>query len=154
MAYTPTNWTTGDTITATKLNKIEQGIADGGGGAYPTVTVNITSQSAKKYFGFGYAKYESGEYLTVEVYSSAYDSGDYWKSAKYGVANSGLRTVKFASPFPVPKEANTYLVFYPPYGATCSNFSGDIDSTKIAVFYGSVDEGYIITGDCSFNCSL
>lgn len=32
MSYTPTTWTTGDTITATKLNKIEQGIADAGGG--------------------------------------------------------------------------------------------------------------------------
>lgn len=30
MAYTPTTWTTGDTITATKLNKIEQGIANAG----------------------------------------------------------------------------------------------------------------------------
>lgn len=33
MAYTPTTWTTGDTITASALNKIEQGIADGGGGS-------------------------------------------------------------------------------------------------------------------------
>lgn len=31
MAYTPTNWVTGDTVTATKLNKLEQGVADGGG---------------------------------------------------------------------------------------------------------------------------
>lgn len=32
MSYTPTNWTTGDTITASALNKIEQGIANAGGG--------------------------------------------------------------------------------------------------------------------------
>ena len=32
MSYTPTTWTTGDTITATKLNKMEQGIANAGGG--------------------------------------------------------------------------------------------------------------------------
>jgi hypothetical protein len=31
MAYTPTTWTTGDTITATAMNKIENGIASGGG---------------------------------------------------------------------------------------------------------------------------
>lgn len=30
MSYTPTNWTTGDTITASSLNKIEQGIANAG----------------------------------------------------------------------------------------------------------------------------
>ena len=28
MAYTPTNWQDGDTITANKLNKLEQGISD------------------------------------------------------------------------------------------------------------------------------
>ena len=32
MSYTPTTWTTGDTITATKLNKMEQGIASAGSG--------------------------------------------------------------------------------------------------------------------------
>ena len=32
MSYTPTTWTTGDTITATALNKIENGIASAGGG--------------------------------------------------------------------------------------------------------------------------
>ena len=30
MAYTPTNWATGDTVTATKLNKLEQGVANAG----------------------------------------------------------------------------------------------------------------------------
>lgn len=32
MSYTPTTWVTGDTITATKLNKLEQGVANAGGG--------------------------------------------------------------------------------------------------------------------------
>lgn len=31
MAYTPTTWTTGDTITASAMNKIENGIAGAGG---------------------------------------------------------------------------------------------------------------------------
>lgn len=30
MAYSPTTWATGDTVTATKMNKIEQGIANAG----------------------------------------------------------------------------------------------------------------------------
>lgn len=37
MSYTPTTWTTGDTITATAMNKIENGIADAGGGGYDAV---------------------------------------------------------------------------------------------------------------------
>lgn len=34
MSYTPTTWNTGDTITASALNKIENGIANAGGGKY------------------------------------------------------------------------------------------------------------------------
>lgn len=38
MSYTPTVWESGDTITATRLNKIEQGIqsasTSGGGGVF------------------------------------------------------------------------------------------------------------------------
>ena len=33
MSYQPTNWSCGDVVTAEALNKIEQGIANGGGGA-------------------------------------------------------------------------------------------------------------------------
>ena len=42
MSYTPTTWTTGDTITATKLNKIEQGIANAGGGASWDAVIRLT----------------------------------------------------------------------------------------------------------------
>lgn len=37
MSYTPTSWTTGDTITAAAMNKIENGIANAGGGAWDAV---------------------------------------------------------------------------------------------------------------------
>lgn len=43
MSYTPTEWVTGDTITAEKLNKMESGIASaGGGGAF---IVNMDAQT-------------------------------------------------------------------------------------------------------------
>ena len=45
MAYTPTNWVTGDTVTATKLNKIENGIASAGGGGLVTVTSNTLDKT-------------------------------------------------------------------------------------------------------------
>lgn len=41
MAYTPTTWATGDTITAAKLNKLEQGVANGGSG----LVVELTSKT-------------------------------------------------------------------------------------------------------------
>lgn len=39
MAYTPTNWKDGDIISAEKMNKLEQGVAEGGGGV---LLVNVT----------------------------------------------------------------------------------------------------------------
>lgn len=54
MSYTPTNWVTGDVVTAEKLNKIEQGIAGSstGGGAF---VVTFT------------AEYDNGSYTNVET---------------------------------------------------------------------------------------
>ena len=46
MSYTPTTWTTGDTITATKLNKIENGIASAGGGYDAVVSFYHDNNSA------------------------------------------------------------------------------------------------------------
>ena len=39
MAYTPTTWNTGDDVTATKLNKIENGIANAGSALIVTSSV-------------------------------------------------------------------------------------------------------------------
>ena len=39
MSYEPTNWKSGDTVTSAKLNKMEQGIANAGGGGVLVVTV-------------------------------------------------------------------------------------------------------------------
>lgn len=47
MAYTPTVWETGDVITAEKLNKAEQGIADASNVVFPiTVTYAPDGRSA------------------------------------------------------------------------------------------------------------
>ena len=43
MAYTPTTWTTGDTITATAMNKIENGIANAGSALIVT-TSNVNDE--------------------------------------------------------------------------------------------------------------
>ena len=41
--YTPTEWNTGDTITAEKLNKLENGVRDAGGGALFTLQTIFTN---------------------------------------------------------------------------------------------------------------
>lgn len=50
MSYEPTVWATGDVITSTKLNKLENGLAEasggGGGGGTGVLVVNVDENSA------------------------------------------------------------------------------------------------------------
>lgn len=48
MSYTPTTWNTGDTITATAMNKIEQGVANAGSVLICTATSNGSNQVLDK----------------------------------------------------------------------------------------------------------
>ena len=45
MSYTPTEWQTGDTITAAGLNKMERGISDASSGGGAALFVNVTYDS-------------------------------------------------------------------------------------------------------------
>lgn len=49
MSYTPTNWNTGDTITASALNKIENGIANAGGGGGAVIITDDGTALDKTY---------------------------------------------------------------------------------------------------------
>ena len=49
MSYTPTNWSTGDTITASAMNKIENGIANAGGIFWITTTETDLGQGTRLY---------------------------------------------------------------------------------------------------------
>lgn len=42
MSYEPTNWKSGDVVTAAKLNKLEQGVASGGSSGGGVLVVNVT----------------------------------------------------------------------------------------------------------------
>ena len=42
MSYIPTEWQTGDIVTAEKLNKLEEGVAASGGGGGGGLVVNVT----------------------------------------------------------------------------------------------------------------
>ena len=60
MAYTPTTWVTGDTVTATKLNKMEQGIANAGSALIATVTYANSEYTMDKTFAEIYTALVNG----------------------------------------------------------------------------------------------
>jgi len=110
MSYTPTNWTTGDTITATKLNKMEQGIANAGSAMILTISSNTLNKTfAEIYealhngtpcyiqYDFNYTADIDNEYNTISVlaqvtqaykYSDAYRVFASYASAAYFSAQS------------------------------------------------------------------
>ena len=76
MSYTPTTWTTGDTITASAMNKIENGIANAGGGGTEVVIIYMPNSTigyqAEGDFASCLAKVQNGEpiFAFIGDYSS------------------------------------------------------------------------------------
>lgn len=68
MSYTPTEWATGDTITAEKLNKLEGGVA-GAGGVF-VVTYTITGEWVEEEYVETYSADK-----TLEEIWAAFDEG-------------------------------------------------------------------------------
>ena len=65
MAYTPTTWVAGDTVTATKLNKIENGIANAGSVATVRLSASGYNVSSKTFGHIAYAYFENGNWQFV-----------------------------------------------------------------------------------------
>lgn len=76
MSYTPTNWQTGDTITAEKLNKMESGISANDTALTPfIVTLTPTAQdfsgTMDKTVAEIYAAYQSGKKIVFRILMGA-----------------------------------------------------------------------------------
>ena len=144
MSYTPTTWTTGDTITATKLNKIEQGIANAGGGGVASVWLSATgfAASSKTYGHIVTAYRDDNTWIVCD------DNESSW-IILYGYATPTYRVVNVM----VPSDTDV-AVFLLDMIKDDKNISGGVSSTAETLYYswGSIVEGnaYKITGDGSF----
>ena len=153
MSYEQHEWVNGETITAAKLNNIEEGVVEasqsGGGGGNPIITFNFDG------FGSGSTYWD---FAIVE-----FDGEDYNALPLLGYGGENLLTVVvyapngkyvFCSPLSIPTSENMYLVFQKPrtdYFST--TVSGNISQETITFNYGSTADAYIITGDCTINIS-
>jgi hypothetical protein len=105
MGYTPTSWKNGDSINSTKLNKIEQAVANGGGGVFNVIaTTSGGSTTLDKTYNEILSALLSGknviisstetdsetggtytDYSTVNDIGENYDAGDiYYSVTTYG----------------------------------------------------------------------
>lgn len=144
MSYTPTTWTTGDTITATKLNKIEQGIADAGGGV---AIVKIEWDGLNGSFVISIGATE-GIASGHSFYSIFAGSG--------GIYGAGYNPISYIAA-PLPDDGNQAMVFF---DESChTNFdmegSGGVSASPVechekvgASSWSSVPlYGFIVTGN-------
>lgn len=117
MAYTPTNWANGDVITSEKLNKIEQGLANGGGGIFMITAdmesgtflfsnVSATFEEATEAYINGMllilrirSAIGDGQYLIFDVvqYATAIDSGEILRFAFTITVEGITRNIVFDS---------------------------------------------------------
>lgn len=75
MAYDPTVWKSGDTITSAKLNKLENGLAEASGGGTGGVTnVGLTFNDKTKTMNKTWSEINEA-FINGLVYCNSYDNG-------------------------------------------------------------------------------
>ena len=152
MAYTPTTWNTGDDVTATKLNKIENGIANAGGGS---PCAHVTTAGYGNYTTIGYfivGKYDSANNRYHRVFASV--SSSYGPQYDILVVKSGMSD-EYLYPSTYSANLPNGLVLlwieYNTTGATYT-YSGDISQTLYSYYSDSGANGCrIVTGNFSLN---
>ena len=151
MAYTPHTWTTNETITAAKLNNLEEGVSSAGGGN-PLITFNFSGfGSYSFYLNFGIGEYDGAndEYVALPLIGIPGISGapTLYTCSTYNPDGKLI----FPCPLPIPKDDYLALVFLAPSNGFTTTVSGNISQSTIDFAYGSTNPGYIITGDCTIN---
>lgn len=83
MAYTPTAWTTGDTVTATKLNKIEQGIANAGSALICTCSFDGDDYVLDKTVAEIYDAYVAGTPIFIQFFYGTHGTYEDYTSHRW-----------------------------------------------------------------------
>lgn len=143
MAYTPTNWSTGDTITASDMNKLENAVANAGksGNVFFTLTTTNFPSSVNDVLGVWYLKKTGTTYSTANsLVSGAIEFVKAWSNY----------TVVWYITAPIPSISDYYLAVCPATsGIEVTASSGGIASDPV---YPSNMPGlpfFIVTGDFS-----
>ena len=144
MSYTPTEWKNGDTITAEKMNNIEQGIVNA-----PKVAVvsldAVDFSSASRTFGYMvYATYEDGHWVVTN------DANSFWP---YLTGTAKPNDVVIPPQYTIIPNENMCPFFIPDFVHDQVNIetTGDIEQADNLYFgYGSpIEYAYRIYGNGS-----
>lgn len=151
MTYTKNTWANGDVITAAKLNNMEDGIANAGGG-WPWFTVTTQGFSNQAEFNsanFCYVKaVESGQYAGQLV--AIGEAGSLFPVSIYAYGNE---TLYYTISLPPANDIQLMFVIDEEGADVTCSFSGNIATTPVNVRFepgvSQIYNGYAITGNCS-----
>ena len=148
MSYTPHTWTDGETITAAKMNNLEEGCSGGGGNPIMKIHINNFSSGTDLIGAIALCKLENGTYYAQQLFAhgeAVFDSN----RITINVMDMGTADYYYPLEIPVP-SGDLYLVFIEGFDFVYT-FSGNIDPEQVTVNYGSTGHGHIITGDFTVN---
>lgn len=146
MSYEQHEWANGETITAEKMNNIEEGIAEAaqsGGGGTATIRLSANdgwSSSSKIFAQILYAIYDGEKWVACSD-----DEAEWLPVYGYATPNKSI----FVEPLSTDENVG---LFIEPMTFDSLNMSGDIgDAQNVYHTYGSVlsHDCYRITGNCS-----
>ena len=107
MSYTPTTWAAGDTVTAAKLNKLEQGVASGGG----VLVVHATVADSTATYDKTWKEINDSE---VPVFIHNYSQGQYfWDAVSMTYEIEGSYQIATFSGETVETDSENGNVFVP-----------------------------------------
>lgn len=142
MSYTPTNWSTGDTITASAMNKIENGIANAGGVLIVHSVNDVLDKTVQEIYdamnsgipvfiswtyGSFETDYESNTYFALVVKIYTYNDKDLIRvCASYATYEGSMSGSEVTFPFTPAialfsaSSASAYPVYYRTISAAAS----------------------------------
>ena len=142
MAYTPTTWSTGDTITASALNKMENGIANAVGAASIRISASGFGGSTKEFGKIVYAYRDNNAWVIQND-----DNGEWKQIIGFEVPNDRLVVM------PLPSDDNVGLFFIDTI-LDERIITGDISTTTTTLHLSSgsvvLGNAYRVTGNGSF----
>lgn len=123
MSYNPTQWKDGDLVTSAKLNKIEQGIAAGGGSGVPIIHATslngqppVLDKTWQEIYdaGCGVIVLDINNYRVPRIITQIYQDNDVYKVVSLDLSTNGNTTF-------ITDDPNSY-----PYIQTNENPGGTI----------------------------
>lgn len=151
MAYEKHEWVNNETITASKLNNIEDGIeeaAQSGGGGNPIIHFIAHS-------GVSNASW-LGSWRLAQKNGTKYEVVNNWVTPLYVIAGAFGGEYYGVSQYPVPQIDGLYLVLAldTSYAWIDISTSGNISEQVIVSENGYDYDGYVITGDFEIEATL